>query len=111
MVFAALLGVLIAKLAYTPPVFNAPKINLFLSAIGTAIFLENFAMLVWGGPETQSFPTMIENKVYSFGGFRFSKLQVLILGISVLLVLILTYIVKRTKLVEHEMCFSGYGGS
>ncbi len=58
------------------------------------------------GPETQSFPTMIENKVYSFGGFRFSKLQVLILGISVLLVLILTYIVKRTKIGRAMRCAS-----
>ncbi len=105
MVCAALLGVLIAKFAYTP-VFNAPKINLFLCAIGTAIFLENFAMLIWGGPETQSFPTMIENKVYALGGLKVSKLQVVILLTSIFLVLILTYIVKRTKIGRAMRCAS-----
>lgn len=104
MVCAALLGVLIAKFAYTP-VFNAPKINLFLCAIGTAIFLENFAMLIWG-PETQSFPTMIENKVYALGGLKVSKLQVVILLTSIFLVLILTYIVKRTKIGRAMRCAS-----
>ncbi len=110
MVCAALLGVFIAKFAYTP-VFNAPKINLFLCAIGTAIFLENFAMLVWG-PETQSFPTMIQNEIYSFGGLKITKLQAVILLISILLVLVLTYIVKRTKIGRAMRCaIPGYGGS
>ena len=63
MIGAALFGILIAKFAYSP-VFKAPRINLFLSAIGVAIFLENFAMLIWG-PETQSFPNVVNNKIYN----------------------------------------------
>jgi branched-chain amino acid transport system permease protein len=50
---ASLVGVLLARFAYSP-VFKAPRINLFLCAIGGSIFLANFAMLAWG-PETKSF--------------------------------------------------------
>nr|WP_207707707.1 branched-chain amino acid ABC transporter permease [Alkaliphilus serpentinus] len=104
MIGASIVGVLLAKFAYSP-VFKAPRINLLLCAIGAAIFLENFAMLVWG-PETQSFPTLIENKTYSIFGFKATTLQLIILGVSIALVLILTYIVKYTKLGRAMRCTS-----
>ncbi len=104
MIGAALVGVAIAKFAYSP-VFKAPKINLFLSAVGVAIFLENFAMLIWG-PQTQSFPTVINNKVYNIAGFRVNTIQLLILGITVVMVAILTYIVQYTKLGRAMRCVS-----
>ncbi|MFA7411101.1 MAG: branched-chain amino acid ABC transporter permease [Tissierellaceae bacterium] len=101
---AAIFGILIAKFAYSP-VFKAPRINLFLSAIGIAIFLENFAMLLWG-PETQSFPSVINNRIYSFIGIRISSLQLIILGATVVLVGILTYVVQYTKLGRAMRCVS-----
>ena len=104
MVCAALLGVLLAKLAYIP-VLGAARINLFLCSVGAAIFLENFAMLLWG-PETQSFPTMIENKSYTFGGLTITKLQFIIIFTSIVLILLLTYIVKRTKMGRAMRCCS-----
>lgn len=96
MIGASLFGLLLAKFAYSP-VFKAPKINLFLCAIGASIFLENFAMLIWG-PETQSFPEIIKNQYYHVIGLTFSTLQLIIFGTSVLLVVILTYIVQYTRI-------------
>lgn len=104
MVGASIFGILIAKFAYSP-VFKAPRINLFLSAIGMAIFLENFAMLIWG-PETQSFPNVINNKTFSFLGIRISTIQLIILGITVVLVAILTYIVQYTRVGRAMRCVS-----
>lgn len=104
MVGASILGVLIAKFAYGP-ILEAPRINLFLSAIGVAIFLENFAMLIWG-PETQSFPTVIDNKSFSFLGFKLNTIQIIIIVTTVVLVTILTYIVKYTKLGRAMRCVS-----
>jgi branched-chain amino acid transport system permease protein len=95
MVGAALVGLLLARFAYSP-VFKAPRINLFLCAIGGSIFLENFAMLAWG-PETKSFPAVIHNKYYHFLGFTFSTLQLIIFATSVALVVILTSVVKYTR--------------
>lgn len=104
MVGSALIGVIIAKFAYSP-VFKAPRINLFLSAIGVAIFLENFAMLLWG-PETQSFPEVINNTVYKFLGLRISKLQIIIFVTTIVLVTLLNYIVKHTRMGRAMRCTS-----
>ena len=101
---AALFGIVIAKFAYSP-VFKAPRINLFLSAVGVATFLENFAMLVWG-PETQSFPDVITNKAYNILGLRITTLQLIILGTTIVLVAILTYVVQYTKLGRAMRCTS-----
>lgn len=101
---AALLGVVISKFAYSP-VFKAPRINLFLSAVGVGMFLENFAMLIWG-PETQSFPTIIENKVHSFLGLRISSLQIIIIVTTIVLVAILTYVVNKTRVGRAMRCVS-----
>lgn len=104
MVGAALFGVLIAKFAYSP-VFKAPKINLFLSAIGVSIFLQNFGMLIWG-PETQSFPDVIDNQTFNILGFRMSTIQIIIIISTIVLVAILTYIVQYTKLGRAMRCVS-----
>jgi branched-chain amino acid transport system permease protein len=102
MVVACAFGVLLAKFAYSP-LFSAPRINLFLCAIGAAIFLENFAMLVWG-PETKSFPQVINNQIYHLGGLTVSKLQLIILAVSAVLVAILTYVVQYTKVGRAMRC-------
>lgn len=101
---ASVFGILIAKFAYSP-VFKAPRINLFLSAIGMAIFLENFAMLIWG-PETQSFPNVIDNRVFSFLGIRINTIQIIIIVTTVVLVALLTYIVQYTKIGRAMRCVS-----
>lgn len=104
MACACILGFLISRLAYKP-VFKAPKINLFLCAIGASIFLENTAMLVFG-PETQSFPEVIKNSTYSFMGLKVTTLQLIIFITAIVLMVILTYIVKYTKLGRAMRCTS-----
>jgi branched-chain amino acid transport system permease protein len=104
MVGAVLFGVLLARFAYKP-LFEAPRINLFLCAIGASIFLENFAMLVWG-PETKSFPGIIETKTYNLVGFHVSNLQLIIFATAIILVAILTYIVQYTKTGRAMRCTS-----
>lgn len=104
MLGAALTGFLIARFAYKP-VFGAPRINLFLCAVGVAYLLENFAMLVWG-PETKVFPLSIDNPVYHIAAFSFSKVQVIIITVSIALVLALNYIVKYTRMGRAMRCVS-----
>lgn len=104
MACACILGFLISRLAYKP-VFKAPKINLFLCAIGASIFLENTAMLVFG-PETRSFPEVIKNTTYSFMGLKVTTLQLIIFITAIVLMVILTYIVKYTKLGRAMRCTS-----
>ena len=104
MLGAALVGFVVSRFAYKP-VFQAPRINLFLCAIGAAYFLENFAMLIWG-PETQTFPAVVDNTMYRLGIFTVSTLQLIILATSVVLVLLLTWIVQCTKYGRAMRCTS-----
>ena len=104
MLGAALVGFVVSRFAYKP-VFQAPRINLFLCAIGAAYFLENFAMLIWG-PETQTFPAVVDNTMYRLGIFTVSTLQLIILATSVVLVLLLTWIVQWTKFGRAMRCTS-----
>ncbi|SCZ07891.1 branched-chain amino acid ABC transporter permease [Alkaliphilus peptidifermentans] len=104
MIGSVVVGLMIAKFAYKP-VFEAPRINLFLCAIGAAIFLENYAMLVWG-PQTQSFPDIITNQTYNFLGLKFTTLQLIILATATSLMVILTYIIKFTKMGRAMRCTS-----
>lgn len=101
---AILCGVALSKFAYKP-LFKAPRINLFLCAIGASIFLENYAMLVWG-PETQSFPSLVELKTYNVFGFTLSNMQIIIFIATVILMIALTYIVKYTKFGRAMRCTS-----
>lgn len=101
---AILSGVALSRFAYKP-LFKAPRINLFLCAIGASIFLENYAMLVWG-PETQSFPSLIQLKTYSILGFTLSNMQIIIFITTVILMIALTYIVRHTKFGRAMRCTS-----
>lgn len=92
---AAVIGMLLARLAYKP-LFEAPRINLFLAAIGAAILFENFAMLVWG-PQTNSFPQLIAKNVHNLLGLKFTTLQLVILGTAIVFMIGLTFLVQKTK--------------
>jgi len=93
---AAVVGVLLSRLAYRP-LFSAPRINLFLAAIGAAILFENFAMLVWG-PQTNAFPPVINNSIYMLGSFKFTTLQLIIFATTVVFMIALTFLVQKTKI-------------
>lgn len=97
MVLAAILGVIIEKAAYKP-LRNSPKITLLITAIGVSLLLENgFRIIV--GPNPRPYPNgVLVQKTISLGSLQINNLQLVIMGISILLVLILQFIVFRTKI-------------
>lgn len=92
---ASIVGILLSRLAYKP-LFDSPRINLFLAAIGAAILFENFAMLVWG-PQTNTFPQLISNVTYSIVGLEFTTLQIIILASTLIFMVLLTLLVQKSK--------------
>jgi branched-chain amino acid transport system permease protein len=96
MVVAALLGMTIERLAYRP-LRKAPKIAILITAIGVSLLLEYGGMLLVS-PQPRTFPTLFEAHVFTFGNIVVNSQQVVILAISVVLMLILTYVVQRTKI-------------
>lgn len=95
MVVAAVMGMIIERVAYRP-LRNAPKIAILITAIGVSLFLEYGGMLVVS-PQPRTFPAVFPATLYDIGGIMINSQQIAILAVSVGLMLILTYVVQHTK--------------
>jgi branched-chain amino acid transport system permease protein len=91
----ALLGVTIERAAYKP-LRNAPKVSVIITALGVGVFLENLTLAI--SPYPKHVPRLIENTVYYVGGLTLSLVQIIIITFSVILMLGLDYLVRKTKL-------------
>jgi branched-chain amino acid transport system permease protein len=90
---AALLGVAIERFAYRP-LRNAPRVSAIITALGVGLFLENLTLAFY--PYPQNVPRLLANVTWHVGGLSISSLQVIIIGLSLSLMLVLDYIVHRT---------------
>jgi len=98
MVISTVLGVVIEKIAYKP-LRNATRIAVLITAIGVSLFLE-YGTMFFVTASVRSYPTMtgIYEKSFNFGGVVISMQQVLIVAITVLLMIALQFIVKKTRI-------------
>lgn len=95
MVVAGAAGMLIERLAYRP-LRNAPKIAVLITAIGVSYFLEYSGMLLFS-PQPRTFPNVFTATTYHIGPFVVNSQQIIILAVSLVLMLVLTYVVQKTK--------------
>ncbi|HEX8560835.1 MAG TPA: branched-chain amino acid ABC transporter permease [Pyrinomonadaceae bacterium] len=96
MLAAALIGMAIERFAYRP-VRKYARMTTLITAIGVSLLLENLGVVIFGGAP-RSFPELLQNETYTlFGNAAISKSQLLIFGVSVALMLLLQWIVYRTK--------------
>lgn len=96
MIVAAVIGMTIERLAYRP-LRKAPKIAILITAIGVSLLLEYGGMLLVT-PQPRTFPALFQTEVFKFGNIIVNSQQIIILAISVVLMIILTYVVHRTKI-------------
>ena len=96
MVLSALLGMVIERIAYKP-LRKAPRITALITAIGVSYFLQN-GMIQLMGPEVRSFPQVIENQLYDIGPLTVNRIQLIIFGTSIFLMVVLQLIIKKTKM-------------
>ena len=96
MAVTACLGMLVEKLAYKP-LRHAPRISILITAIGVSFFLE-YASMYFVTPTPRTFPNVIDNVSFNVAGFVINGQQLLIFGITIILMALLTYIVQKTKL-------------
>lgn len=93
----AVLGVLIERVAYRP-LRNSPRITLLITAIGISILLQNgFRLKAIAGPNPRPYPTMITKEAL-FEGFPMSRVQLLVLVGTFILMMLLQFIVHKTKI-------------
>ncbi|NPV29424.1 MAG: branched-chain amino acid ABC transporter permease [Firmicutes bacterium] len=95
MLACALLGVAIERVAYRP-LRHASRLAALTSAIGVSLFLE-YGMMAALTPRTRSYPPLLPDRIYSWGGLRITSKDLLILGTTLVLVLVLQYIIYRTQ--------------
>lgn len=96
MAVCSVLGVLIEYLAYRP-LRNSTRIAALITAIGVSFLIQSL-MIYFIGADTRPFPQMIQNKNYDLGLFTISNIQLMILTTSVVLMILLQFIVKYTKM-------------
>jgi branched-chain amino acid transport system permease protein len=91
-----LLGVLLERGAYRP-LRRAPRISLFISAIGASFFLENLVLVLAGGrPKPFPVPGAFAGTL-AWHGLFIPRLSLIIPTITSILLLALFYIVYRTR--------------
>lgn len=96
MIIAALIGMAIERFAYRP-VRKYSRMTTLITAIGMSLLLENLFVVIFS-PTPRSFPTLMANKNYTlFGNAAISKTQLLIFVVSVALMILLQWIVYRTR--------------
>jgi branched-chain amino acid transport system permease protein len=97
MIICATLGALVEILAYRP-LRNRPKLTVLITAIGVSLFLEYTGQLVFG-PNPRGFPAVIPSKpIVHSSAVTIDSIQVVVVGVTLLLMLILRVIVMRTKI-------------
>ncbi|MEK3739215.1 branched-chain amino acid ABC transporter permease [Paenibacillus sp. FSL H7-0941] len=98
MTISALLGMSIERLAYKP-LRKASRIAVLITAIGVSFLLEYSGVFVLG-PQAKGFPEILNKQQYNLFGssIQVDSNQIMILGMTVILMIILQYIVHRTKI-------------
>ena len=97
MVACAILGVVIERVAYKP-LRKSTRVAALITAIGVSYLLEN-AMSYFFGAESRPFPSDFGTETFTlFGDVSVNGKQILIFGITVLLMALLQFIVRYTKM-------------
>jgi len=97
MVFCMVLGVVVERVAYRPLRGKSSRLSALISAIGVSIFLSTL-MVIIGGTNARSYPDVIPIHTYQLGAVQFSSLQIIILGLSAVLMIGLELMVRRSRI-------------
>jgi len=95
MAASAILGILIEKIAYKP-LRKSPRITLLITAIGVSLFLQNI-MSKFVGTAPKHFPELINLEPITLGALQLDWKTILMFAVSALLVILLQFIVYKTK--------------
>ena len=96
MVICAVLGVIIERVAYKR-LRSSTRIAALITAIGVSLLIENL-MIFFRGAQSAVYPPTIENKTIDVFGAQINSLSLLILGVSIGLMILLQFIVHKTKI-------------
>ncbi|MFK9091649.1 branched-chain amino acid ABC transporter permease [Bacillus salipaludis] len=108
MAACAIFGVLIERIAYKP-LRNATRIAALITAIGVSLFIE-YGTIYIRGAQPEAYPNgIVPLKSLEIFGVKISGQSILILAVSLFLMIVLQFIVHKTKIgkamraVSHDM--------
>lgn len=97
MIVCMVMGVVMEFIAYRP-LRKSSRLSALISAIGVSIFLQTLALMVFGA-DAKGYPDgVFPIRQLHVGTADISTLQVLIIGVSALLMIGLEFIVRKTKI-------------
>jgi len=96
MISCAFLGMVVEKIAYKP-LRNSSRIAVLITAIGVSLLLE-YLMMFFVGAEVRSYPRLLSDKSINLGNVVINMQQIYIVATSVVLMVILRFIVNKTKI-------------
>ena len=96
MAICAILGVVIERIAYKR-LRNATRIAALITAIGVSLLIQN-GVIYMRGAQPEAYPEVLANKSLNFFGAQVSSQAILILSVSITLMIILQFIVHKTKI-------------
>lgn len=91
----SVLGIVIERVAYKP-LRESSRIAVLITAIGVSLLLE-YVMMFFVGAEVRSYPKVLTSKVFHLGNVVINTQQIYILLTAVILMVLLQFIVQKTK--------------
>ena len=100
MACCAVCGMLLDIIAYRP-LRQSPRLAALITAIGMSIFLQNLIMIIWGSRPKPFphgvLPAYFEKTACTFGGVNLSWFHLFIFGLTILMMVGLNIIIKKTR--------------
>ena len=103
MLICAVIGMIIEWLCYRP-LRNRPRLTVLITAIGVSLFLEYFGQFLFGA-DPKSFPELVIDRAVeipeswgAISGLTITVGQLLVVGVTVVLLFLLRYIVLHTRM-------------
>ena len=94
-VFCAVLGVVLEKIAYKPLRGSSP-LAVLITAIGVSYFLQSLALLIFGSQQ-QKVESVVNLPSIYLGAVELSGESIVTLGTTILIMIALTLFIKKTK--------------
>ncbi|ATP42257.1 branched-chain amino acid ABC transporter permease [Solibacillus sp. R5-41] len=96
MILCAVIGVIIERVAYKR-LRNATRIAALITAIGVSLLIE-YTVIFFRGASPSAYPTIFETSNFEILGVKISTQSILILSVSIFLMILLQFIVHKTKI-------------
>ncbi|WP_042478534.1 branched-chain amino acid ABC transporter permease [Bacillus ndiopicus] len=96
MILCAVIGVIIERVAYKR-LRNATRIAALITAIGVSLLIE-YTVIFFRGAAPEAYPTIFENPSFNVFGVQIDTRSIFILTVSIVLMMLLQFIVHRTKI-------------